>query len=211
MFDIATLIKTAGYSGIFGIIFAESGLLFGIFLPGDSLLFTAGFLASKGYLDIRLLVIVTFLAAVLGDQTGYSIGRYFGPKIFKRPKSILFDPEYVVRARIFYERYGGKAITLARFMPVIRTIAPALAGVGVMRYATFFFYNVIGGLLWGVLLPVVGYYLGALIPGVDRYIVPIVAVIIALSVLPGVLHILRDPARRKQLRVGFLAKFSRRS
>ncbi|HEY4524094.1 MAG TPA: VTT domain-containing protein [Candidatus Paceibacterota bacterium] len=210
MFDLVALIKAAGYLGIFGIVFAESGLLIGIFLPGDSLLFTAGFLASQGYLDIRLLVIVTFLAAVLGDQTGYSIGRYFGPKIFKRPKSILFDPEYVVRARIFYERYGGKAITLARFMPVIRTIAPALAGVGVMRYATFLVYNVIGGLLWGVLLPLVGYYMGTSIPGVDRYIVPIVVGIIMLSVLPGALHILGDPTRRKQLREAFLAKFLRR-
>src|SRR3989338_1165858 len=137
-FDLASLVKTAGYLGLFGIIFAESGLFIGFFLPGDSLLFTAGFLASQGYLNIWLLVPLCFAAAVLGDNFGYAFGRRVGPKIFRKEESLLFHKHHLERARTFYERHGKKTIILARFVPFARTFAPILAGIGEMHYRTFF-------------------------------------------------------------------------
>lgn len=199
MFDLVSFIKTAGYLGVGGVVFAESGLLVGFFLPGDSLLFTAGFLASQGYLDVVTLIFVTFVCAVIGDSVGYSFGVRVGPKIFTRDDSLFFDKKNVQRAHAFYEKHGGKAVTLARFMPVVRTFAPVVAGVGCMRYRTFLFYNVIGALAWAVGLPLVGYYAGALIPGVDRYIIPIVIGIILVSVSPAVYHIVRNADERARL------------
>lgn len=193
MFDLIGLIKAAGYAGLFGIIFAESGLLVGFFLPGDSLLFTAGFLASQGFLNIAALVIVAFLGAVLGDNFGYYFGKRIGPTLFNREKSVFFDREHVTRAQRFYERHGPKAIVLARFIPIVRTFAPILAGVGTMRYPVFLFFNVIGALCWAVGLPFLGYVLGNSVPDIDRYILPIVAAIIILSLAPGALHLLKDP------------------
>jgi len=149
-FDLVALIKAAGYLGLFGIVFAESGLFVGFFLPGDSLLFTAGFLASQGFLNIWILAPLAFIAAILGDNFGYAFGRRVGPAIFTRERSLFFHKEYLERARIFYEAHGGKAIVLARFLPVIRTFAPILAGVGRMRWPTFLFYNVIGAVLWAI-------------------------------------------------------------
>ncbi|OHA00580.1 MAG: hypothetical protein A3C11_02890 [Candidatus Sungbacteria bacterium RIFCSPHIGHO2_02_FULL_49_12] len=199
MFDIVAFIKAAGYLGIFAVVFAESGILIGMFFPGDSLLFTAGFLASQGYLDISILAALAFVAAVLGDQVGYQLGRRFGPKIFNRDRSFFFNPQQIARARNFYEKHGGKAVTMARFLPVVRTLAPVIAGVGEMRYGAFLFYNLIGGALWGVGLPFLGYFLGTSIPNVDRYLVPIVIGIVVLSLLPSAIHILRDPEMRRHL------------
>lgn len=189
MFDIETLIRTVGYLGLFAIVFAESGLFVGFFLPGDSLLFTAGFLASQGYGNIAALVPLCFIAAVLGDSFGYAFGRRVGPRIFTREDSLFFRKAYITRTQKFYERYGGKTIILARFMPVVRTFAPIFAGVGTMRYSMFFFYNVIGGFLWAVGLTLLGYTLGSIIPGIDRYIIPLVLAIIVLSFLPPVLAV----------------------
>lgn len=199
MFNLVDFIKAAGYFGIFAIVFAESGVLLGFFLPGDSLLFTAGFLASQGYLEIALLIVLAFLGAVLGDQVGYQIGRRFGPKIFIRKNSKVFNPEHLARAQKFYEKHGGQAIILARFLPVVRTLAPILAGVGEMRYTTFLTYNLIGGALWGSGLPILGYYLGKSIPDADRYLLPIVLLIILVSVLPALVQVLRDPSVRRRL------------
>ena len=150
--DLITLLKTAGYAGLFGIVFAESGLLLGFFLPGDSLLFTAGFLASQDFFNIWILIIGCFLAAVIGDSVGYTFGKKVGPKIFTREDSLIFRKHNLEHARIFYEKHGGKAVILARFLPIVRTFAPILAGVGVMRYASFLFYNVIGGIMWAITL-----------------------------------------------------------
>lgn len=186
------LIQTAGYIGLFAIVFAESGLFFGFFLPGDSLLFTAGFLASQDFLNIFILVPLVFVAAVLGDNAGYAFGRHFGPKIFKREDSFFFHRDHIRRAETFYENHGPKAIVLARFMPVVRTFAPIVAGVGKMHYPTFFFYNIVGGVLWGIGLPLLGYFLGSVIPGIDQYLLPIIIVIIVASVLPGAVHVLRE-------------------
>ena len=190
-FDLVALIKAAGYLGLFGIVFAESGLFVGFFLPGDSLLFTAGFLASQGFLNIWILAPLAFIAAILGDNFGYAFGRRVGPAIFTRERSLFFHKEYLERARIFYEAHGGKAIVLARFLPVIRTFAPILAGVGRMRWPTFLFYNVIGAVLWAIGLTFLGFYLGNAIPNIDRYLVPIVLVIVIISSLPTLLHLVR--------------------
>ncbi len=199
MFDLITIIKTGGYVAVGGIVFAESGLLIGFFLPGDSLLFTAGFLASQGYLDITTLTIVSFICAVVGDSVGYSIGKKFGPHVFNREDSLFFDKQHVQRAEAFYAKHGGKAITFARFIPVVRTFAPVVAGVGQMPYHSFLFYNVIGALVWGVGVPLAGYYAGAFIPNVDRYIIPIVVAIIIISILPGIIHLIKHKADRDKI------------
>ena len=198
MFDLVALIKTAGYLGLFGIIFAESGLFLGFFLPGDSLIFTAGFLASQGFLNVWVLTIVTFSAAILGDNFGYAMGKKFGPKIFKKEDSFLFHRDHLDRARIFYETYGGKTIVLARFLPVIRTFAPILAGVGDMKYKSFVFFNVLGAVIWAIGMTWLGFILGNTIPNADQYIVPIVIAIIILSSLPTVAHFLVHLIRNKK-------------
>ncbi len=198
-FDLTALIKAAGYLGLFGIVFAESGLLIGFFLPGDSLLFTAGFLASQGFLNIWLLIPLLFVAAVAGDSVGYSIGYRIGPRIFKRKDSILFHKDNLEHANKFFEKHGGKTIILARFMPIIRTFAPMLAGVGRMSYKTFLAYNVIGGFLWAVGITLLGYFLGKTIPNVDKYLLPIIGAILITSILPSFIHIIRDKNSRARL------------
>ena len=199
MFDLVALIKAAGYAGLFGIVFAESGLFIGFFLPGDSLLFTAGFLASQGFLDLKWLMIITFAGAVLGDNFGYVFGRKIGHKIFNKEDSLLFQRDHLRHAQKFYARHGGKTLILARFMPVVRTFAPILAGVGKMNWRVFFFYNVAGGFLWSIGLTWSGYYLGNLIPGIDKYLLPIIALIVFLSILPTLTHILKNPTHRRQI------------
>ncbi|OGH62206.1 MAG: hypothetical protein A2848_00565 [Candidatus Magasanikbacteria bacterium RIFCSPHIGHO2_01_FULL_50_8] len=199
MFDLITLIKAGGYLAVSGIVFAESGLLIGFFLPGDSLLFTAGFLASQGFLNIWLLIVLCFVAAVIGDSVGYAIGRKLGPKIFVRDNSIFFDKRHVARAQAFYEKHGGKAITLARFVPVVRTFAPVVAGVGNMPYHSFLFFNILGGLCWAVGLPLLGYFAGEFIPNVDRYLIPIIGFIILLSISPGIVHLLIEREERREI------------
>lgn len=196
--DLVALITWAGYIGIFIIIFAECGVLLGIFLPGDSLLFTAGFLASQGKLDLTLLMLICFAGAVLGDNFGYAFGRRAGPAIFKKEDSIFFHKKHLERAARFYDAHGGKTIILARFMPIIRTFAPILAGVGRMNYKIFIIYNLVGGALWAIGLTGLGYFLGSTIPGVDRYLFPIVLLIIIVSMLPGIIASLRSYIRKKK-------------
>lgn len=199
MFDLPSLVKAAGLLGIFAIVFAESGLFIGFFLPGDSLLFTAGFLASQGFLDIRWLLILSFAGAVLGDSFGYAFGRRVGYRIFTKEDSLLFHKDHLRKAKVFYEKYGGKAIFLARFLPIVRTFAPILAGVGNMNYRKFLLFNIMGGLAWAVGITLTGFYLGNLIPDIDRYLIPIVLLIIFVSVLPTAIHILKDPDSRKKI------------
>jgi membrane-associated protein len=176
--------------GLFAIIFAESGLLIGFFLPGDSLLFTAGLLSTRAdsSLHFPVLVIGCAIFAVLGDQVGYMFGKRVGPALFRRSDSRLFKQEYVHRTKEFFERHGPKTILIARFVPVVRTFAPILAGVGEMRYSTFFRYNVIGGIVWGAGLVTAGKILGETIPSVDKYLLPIIAVIVVLSIIPPLLE-----------------------
>jgi membrane-associated protein len=191
-FDLVKLIQTVGYLGLIGIIFAESGLFFGFFLPGDSLLLTAGLLASHGDLRLPVLLLTLPPAAVLGDNVGYWFGRKVGPPIFSRDQSLLFRRKNLLAAKAFYEKHGGKTIILARFMPFIRTFAPIVAGAAEMEYRRFFGFNIIGGVLWSVGVTLTGYYLGEAIPGIDRYFLAIVAVVIILSALPSLIHVWRE-------------------
>ncbi len=181
-----------GHALIWGIIFAESGLLIGFFLPGDSLLFTCGFLASQNFLSLPWLVMGCFAGAVLGDNVGYATGSRYGRRLFQRENSRFFKKEYLESAQSFYEKHGKMAIVLARFTPIVRTFAPIVAGIGAMNYRTFLFYNVMGGFFWTFGLLVAGYYLGKLIPDVDKYLLPITLGVIVLSFLPSVFHIYQE-------------------
>lgn len=184
--DLPALVQWAGYIGIAAIIYAETGLLVGIILPGDSLLVTAGFLASQGFLNVWVLGFLLMCAAIAGNQTGYLLGRTTGPRVFNREDSWFFHKRHVVRAHDFYERHGGKTIILARFIPVVRTLAPVIAGVGNMRYTTFALYDVIGGTAWIWSTLLLGYYLPRVFPGVENHIEKVILGVIFLSMLPGV-------------------------
>jgi membrane-associated protein len=195
-FDLAALIRSFGYVGVWAIIFAESGLLVGFFLPGDSLLFTAGFIASQpNSLNIWILIIGCFIAAVAGDNVGYTTGHHFGRRLFQKEESWLFHKKNLVRAQKFYDQHGRKTIILARFLPVVRTFAPIVAGIGAMKYPIFLTYNLVGGAFWTVGLCLLGYFLGRIIPDVDKYLLPIIAVIVVVSVVPSLLHLYRENQR----------------
>ena len=178
-----------GEIAIWAIVFAETGLLIGFFLPGDSLLFTAGVLAGQGKLDIAMVVIGCFVAAVVGDQVGFTIGQRLGPRLFRKEDSRIFRQEYVDRTKSFFEKHGPKTIVLARFVPIVRTFAPTLAGVGEMPRRVFLKFNVLGALLWAVGVTMLGYALGdAIGEDIDTYLLPLVVVIIAVSLLPPLLE-----------------------
>ena len=191
------LIATFGTIGLLAIIFAESGLLIGFFLPGDSLLFTAGLLASQGKLNLAVIVVGCFIAAVVGDQVGYWFGNRVGPTLFRRPDSRLFKQENVERARKFFDEHGSKTIVLARFIPIVRTFAPIVAGISKMHYRTFVTYNIVGAALWAGGVTMAGYLLGSTIPSIDRYLLPVIAVIIAISLIPPVVEAARARARHR--------------
>lgn len=189
--DPIAIIKTGSYLGIAVIIFAESGLLVGIFFPGDSLLFAAGLLSAGGFLAFGPLVFVVVVSAIVGDSVGYWFGANVGVNFFKRKNSFFFKQEYVERTKVFYEKYGGRAVVLARFVPIVRTIAPILAGIGSMTYKKFLSYNMVGGLAWGAGMLSLGYFLGSLIPNSEHYILPLSLVIVVLSFLPILINILK--------------------
>jgi len=207
--DLDTLLRAVGLIGVFGIVFAETGLLIGFILPGDSFLVTAGFLASQGYFDILPLIAVTFLSAVLGDSFGYGFGRKAGPAIFTREDSLIFNKSHLLRAARFYEMYGGITVIGARFVPFIRTFAPILAGVGKMRYIKFLLFSITGCILWAIGLPLAGFFLGKLIPGVERYIAYIILLIVALSLAPPAISVLLRKDERNRLFEFIKKKFLR--
>ncbi len=190
--DPMTIIKTLGLIGVLCFIFAESGLFFGFFLPGDSLLFTAGFLASQNFLDINFLVWGSFICAVLGDSVGYWFGKKIGPRIFTKEDSFFFHKKHLLTAESFYHKYGNKTIFLARFVPIIRTFAPIVAGVGNMKYKNFITYNIVGGFVWSFVAVYAGYFLGRVIPGVDKYILPIILVVIIISFFPIIYEVIKS-------------------
>lgn len=193
--DAKDLVATLGLIGVLAVVFAETGLLVGFFLPGDSLLFTAGLFAERGDLSLPALLIGTPIAAIVGAQVGYAIGRASGPRLFRRPDSRFFRHEYVERARHHLERFGAaKAIVLARFIPIVRTMLNPVAGVLQVPMRTFALWNVVGGLVWSVGVTLVGYWAGSKIPSIDKYLLPIVALIVVVSVVPVVLEVRR--ARR---------------
>lgn len=190
------LVKLIGYPGLFAVVFLESGVFFGFFLPGASMLFTAGLLSSQGYFSVWVLIPLLMLAAVLGDSAGYWFGAKVGYKLFLRPNSRFFRHEYLQSAKDFYERHGVYAIVLARFVPVIRTFAPIVAGVVKMRYRSFLSYNIIGALLWAAGVTFLGYYLGEKVPFVSQYLTPIVLGIIVLTLVPLVWKLPREFRKR---------------
>ncbi|NUN66050.1 DedA family protein [Pseudanabaena biceps] len=194
--DPKQLVDSLGFFGghlaIWAIVFAESGLLIGFFLPGDSLLFAAGFLASQGYLNIFALIIGCFICAVVGDNVGYAMGKRFGHKLFSKEDSLFFHKSHIIKAQNFYEKHGTKTIVLARFLPVVRTFAPIVAGIGKMHYLTFLKFNLLGGLVWTSGLSILGFVLGNAIPDVDKYLLPITIAIVVISIVPSLLHLLPD-------------------
>ena len=189
--DPVAIIKTGSYLGIAIIVFAESGLLIGILFPGDSLLFAAGLFAGTGVLSLAPLVVCVIVAAILGDSLGYWFGKNVGTNFFNRKDSLIFKQKYLKRTQLFYKKYGGRAVLLARFVPIVRTIAPILAGIGGMKYRIFFSYNALGGILWGGGVLLVSYFLGSLIPNSEHYIFPISIGIIVVSFLPILINIFR--------------------
>lgn len=182
--DPIQIVETLGYIGIFSIVLAESGIFIGFFLPGDSLLMTAGLFATQGTLSIVTLLIIVPIAAILGDSIGYSFGKFIGPRLFTKEDSWLFNKKHIERSRKFYEKHGPRAVLIARFIPIVRTFVPIIAGVGEMKYSKFLMYNIVGGFLWADIFLLAGYFLGQMIPNLEVYILPIVAVIILLSILP---------------------------
>lgn len=194
--DPETIITSGGLLLIAFIVFAESGLLFGFFFPGDTLLFLAGTLAAQGLFSIWLAVPVIIVSSIAGGQVGYIIGQRAGPRVFKKKDGILFRKEYIDRSEKFYEKHGGKTIMLARFIPIVRTFAPVVAGVGNMDQKRFVFYNIAGSALWGAGVTILGYFFGKHIPNIDTYILPIVGLVMILSFGPAVYHILSDSKSR---------------
>jgi membrane-associated protein len=189
--DPEKILETGSYLILWGIIFAETGLLIGFFLPGDSLLFTAGFFASKGDLNIWLVAGGCFIAAVVGDQVGYLFGRKVGPSLFRKPDARLFRQTHVQRAQVYFDEHGPKTIILARFVPIVRTFAPIVAGVGRMDYRTFVTYNVVGGVFWAIGVTLLGFFAGEAIgeENIDKYLLPIIGVIVLISVTPALLEV----------------------
>lgn len=188
-FDLTQAIEVLGYPGIFAIVLAESGLFFGVSLPGGSLLFTAGLLASQGFLNIWILAGTVLVAAVLGDAIGYWFGSWVGPALWRRPDGRFFKKKYLQQTRTFFEKHGTRTIFLARFIPIIRTFAPILAGIAQMHYRTFFFYNVLGAIVWGGGYTIAGYILGETVPGIEDYLEFIVLGIIVVTMIPFLLHV----------------------
>jgi membrane-associated protein len=186
--DLPALVQWAGYLGLTAIIFTETGLFFGFFLPGDSLLVTAGLLASQGFaLDVYKLGLLLNVAAVVGDNTNYWVGRLTGPRIFNRNESFFFHRKHVDRAHAFYEKHGPKTVVLARFMPIIRTLAPLVAGVAQMNYRVFLTFSILGGTAWIWSMLFIGYFLGQYVPGIDKHIELVIIGVIFLSILPGII------------------------
>ena len=197
-YGLEALISTVGVVGVAGIIFAESGLLIGFFLPGDSLLFTAGFLVSQDIIkfNIHLFVLILFIAAVLGDNVGYAFGRRAGRRLFNRKESIVFRQENLRHAEAFYEKHGAKTIIIARFVPVVRTFAPIVAGMSKMHYRTFVTFNIIGGLIWAVGVTYLGYFAGDIITRLGINIEYVIFGIIFISIAPPLVHILKQKKNR---------------
>lgn len=204
-FELVDFIIQYSWIGVALIIFAESGLLIGFFLPGDTLLFTTGLLvqADKIAIDINVLVLILFLAAVLGDSVGYAFGNRVGRKLYNRPNSRLFKKTHLEAAEKFYKKYGGKTILLARFVPAIRTFAPIVAGASKMNYRTFLFFNLIGAFLWAVCITYLGYLLGSQFERmgleIDHILLPTIAIILLVSISPAIIHLLRNPSQLKAI------------
>ena len=194
--SLIELAQAAGYAGIFLIVFLESGVPIGFFLPGDTLLFATGLLAAQGIFDIVPLILLIVIAAITGDSVGYWFGSHFGPKLFHKEDALFLSKKNIERTEAFYARYGKTAIILARFVPVVRTFVPIMAGVGSMQYRTFLTYNVIGALIWGAGVTLLGYGLGSVLPDPDRYLLPLVVIFAIISTIPIVTEWYRSQKKK---------------
>lgn len=199
MISIEKAIIGVGLGAIGATVFAESGLLIGFFLPGDTLLFGAGIVAAQGTLSLPWLIVVVIVSAIVGDNVGYSIGRRTGKRLFQKKESILFKQEHLERAEKFYEQHGGKTIILARFIPVVRTFAPMVAGMGKMSRSRFMAFNIIGGVLWGGGLTLLGYWFGSRMPWLEHYITPVILGIVSISFVVAMFHLFREAENRQLL------------
>ncbi len=191
MSSLIDFIITFGYLALFLVVFLESGVVIGFFLPGDSLLFTAGLLAAQGQLNLLWVIVACFLGAIMGVQAGYWFGAKVGKKLYVQENSFWLRKEHLEKTHHYYAKHGRLTIILARFTPIVRTFAPIVAGIGAMPYGQFVTYNIIGGLLWAVGIPLLGYFLGSRVPNIDRYLLPIIGLIVVLSILPAAWHLWR--------------------
>jgi len=198
--DVQGLIQWGGYLGLSIIVFVETGLMVGFFLPGDSLLVTAGLFAAKGDLNIVYLNLLLMTMAILGDATGYLIGKKLGPALFRRDDSLLFKKKHLIKTHEFYEKHGGKTIIIARFVPIIRTFAPVIAGVGQMPYRRFAAFNIIGGIGWVFSMTMIGYSLIKMFPDIERHLHIVIVVVVFLSTLPGIIEFLRERKRAQRVK-----------
>jgi membrane-associated protein len=189
MFDVTHMIASGGLLLIAAIVFAETGLLVGFFLPGDTLLLATGVFAAQGQLNILVAILVVVLASIVGNVAGYNIGKHGGKRIFNKQDGVLFRSEYIERAEVFYEKHGGKTILFARFIPIVRTFAAVVAGVALMNFGQFMLYNVIGGILWGGGMTLLGYWFGSRIPNIDHYVLPVVLLAMVFSLAPMFYHL----------------------
>jgi membrane-associated protein len=210
MFSIESIVASFGLLGLTAVIFAETGLFIGFFLPGDSLLFTAGILASQGYFNIALVCLAMFVAAVTGNCVGYLFGKHVGRRLFHKKDSLLFHRDHLDKAHTFYEKYGGKTIILARFIPIIRTFAPIVAGIADLSFVTFLFYSTVGGLIWAVGLPLAGFFLGRAIPDIDHYLLPIILLIVIISLAPALYEMVHTKEKRANLQKMILGLLKKR-
>ncbi len=199
IYDVEALVRVGGLMALIAIVFVETGLFVGFFLPGDSLLVTAGLFAARGDLELWSLFLFVSLAAIVGDTVSYAIGAKTGPRIFTREDSLFFHKKHLITTKEFYDRYGGITIVIARFMPIVRTFAPVVAGVGEMEYRRFVFFNVMGGIGWVVGMTSLGYFLGRALPDIDSYIHLVIAVVIFLSLLPGIIQFARAKWRVRRI------------
>ncbi len=192
IYDVESLVRVGGVAGLTAIVFIETGLLVGFFLPGDSLLVTAGLFAARGDLVVAYLLVALSLAAIAGDTVGYNIGARAGPKLFSRPDSLLFNRKHLITTKEFYERHGPFTIVIARFIPILRTFAPVVAGIGAMQYRRFISYNVVGGIGWVLTTVLGGYFLGQIVPNIHDHIHKVIVVVIVLSLLPAIIKFARE-------------------
>jgi membrane-associated protein len=199
MINVNQVIESGGLIAVGLMVFAETGLLIGFFLPGDTLLFSSGIFAATGKINIIALLVTVILSSIIGNQVGYQIGEKTGHKIFNKEDGIFFRKEYILKAQAFYEKHGGKTVVLARFIPVVRTFAPVVAGMGDMNQASFTLYNIVGGILWGGGITLLGYVFGNKIPNIEKYVVPIFILANIITWSPVVYHALKDPVTRKKI------------
>src|SRR5262245_61480536 len=197
IYDVESLVRVGGLIGLTAIVFVETGLLIGFFLPGDSLLVTAGLFAARGDIELLPMIVCLSVAAIVGDTVGYNIGARAGPKLFTRQNSLLFNRKHLITTKEFYERHGPFTIVIARFIPILRTFAPVVAGVGAMEYRRFIVYNVAGGIGWVLTTVLGGYFVGQMGPNIHDHIHKVIAVVIILSLLPAIIKVAKEKLKRK--------------